>query len=72
MYIADIKAGSLRKLGLSDTVAVDYMLARIDDTELYAEREAVDNDEDGNYDDLKVEIMTQAKDAGINVNELEF
>lgn len=53
-------------------VAVDYMLAQIDDVELYAELEAVEDDEDANYDALKAEITTQAKDAGIDVNEIEF
>lgn len=53
-------------------VAVDYMMVEIDGTELYAESEAVDGDEDANYDDLKAEIIAQANDAGIDENELEF
>jgi hypothetical protein len=52
--------------------AVDYMLAVVDDIELYAELPPVDGDETGTYDDLKAEIITQAKNHGIDVNRLEF
>lgn len=51
--------------------SVDYMLVVVDDTELYAERNAQD-DENANYDDLRAEIIAQAGVSGIPVSALRF
>lgn len=50
---------------------VDYMLVRIDDTELYAEAPAQD-DENANYDDLKAAILEQAAENDIPAEWLKF
>lgn len=56
-------------------MAVDYMLAIAEmdgkEVELYAEEKAKE-DEDANYNNLKSEILAQAKEAGIAEDELEF
>ena len=52
--------------------AVDYMLAVVDGVELYAELPPVEDDETGTYDDLKAEIISQAKAKGIEINRLQF
>lgn len=52
-------------------VAVDYMLAEVDDTELYAERPAAD-DESANYDALKDSILESARANGIDTDRLVF
>lgn len=60
--------------------AVDYMLVEIEDVELYAEAvnptwdEASESytDETATYEDLRVEIMRQAVERGIDVTTLEF
>lgn len=56
---------------------VDYMIttaenADEDDVELYAEMEPVEGDECGTYDDLKAEILDQAKEKGVPVESLKF
>lgn len=51
--------------------AVDYMLVNVDGVELYAELIATD-DENGNYNALKSEILEQAKAKGIDSSELQF
>ena len=54
--------------------AVNYMLADVDGVELYAELEIPDDadpDEYG-YNELKEEIISQAKERGIDVGRLEF
>lgn len=57
-------------------VAVDYMLAvtEVDgeQVELYAEAEAIDGDEDANFDGLKAEILRQAIEAGVDADQLRF
>lgn len=42
------------------SVGVDYMIATIGDTELYAEAAPIDGDETGTYEALLAEIMDQA------------
>lgn len=55
--------------------SVNYMLAEIeDDLELYAEIELPDDDvpEEYGYDELKEEIIDQAKENKVDVKKLEF
>jgi hypothetical protein len=52
--------------------AIDYMLADVDGTELYAEAEPVEGDETATYEDLAAEILSQAVAAGIDVTRLEW
>lgn len=51
--------------------AVDYMLAEVDGIKLYAEAEPQD-DETGTYDELREEIIKQAKANNINPTKLNF
>lgn len=70
MIKVDFNGGS----GRNTDKAVNYMLANVDGIELYAEIEIPDNagsDEYG-YDELKKEIISQAKGQGIDVNRLKF
>ena len=70
MIEVDFNGGSGR---IADK-AVNYMLANVDGIELYAEIEIPDNagsDEYG-YDELKKEIISQAKGQGIDANRLKF
>lgn len=60
--------------GRNVNAAVNYMLAKIDEIELYAEMEVpedADFDEYG-YDELKDEIIAQAKENDIDVSLLKF
>ena len=60
--------------GRNVNAAVNYMLAEIDEIELYAEMEVpedADFDEYG-YDELKDEIIAQAKENDIDVSSLKF
>lgn len=60
--------------GRNVNAAVNYMLAEIDEIELYAEMEVpedADFDEYG-YDELKDEIIAQAKENDIDVSLLKF
>ncbi len=58
--------------------SVDYMLARIPqeddpkDIELYAEMPSIEDDETATYDELRVEIMRQAVERGVDLTRLEF
>lgn len=54
--------------------AVNFMLSQIDDTRLYAEVELPEGDvpEDYGYDELKAEILEQAKAEGIPTDQLAF
>jgi hypothetical protein len=51
---------------------VDYMLVEVDGVELYVECDPDDEDETGTYDDLKAEILLQAKEHGIDPGILKF
>ena len=57
-------------------MAVDYMLAvaKVDgkDVELYAELDAVEGDEDANFDALKADIMEQAQEMGLTSEDFSF
>ncbi len=60
--------------GRNVNAAVNYMLADVDGIELYAEMEVPENanfDEYG-YDELKDEIIAQAKENGIDESLLKF
>ena len=60
--------------GRNTDKAVNYMIADVDGVELYAEVEIPDDadpDEYG-YDELKKEIISQAKEHDIDVNQLKF
>ena len=60
--------------GRNVNAAVNYMLAEIDEIELYAEMEVpedADFDEYG-YDELKDEIIAQAKENDIDMSLLKF
>ena len=60
--------------GRNTEKAVNYMIADVDGVELYAEVEIPDDadpDEYG-YDELKKEIISQAKEHDIDVNQLKF
>lgn len=52
--------------------AVNYMMANVNGIELYAEAPADDQDEFAGYDDLKTEIIYQAKAKGIAPESLVF
>ena len=54
--------------------AVNYMLADVGGVELYAEVEIPDdaNPDEYGYDELKEEIISQAKEHDIDVNQLKF
>lgn len=54
--------------------AVNYMTATIDGAELYAEVEIPDgeNPDEYGYDDLKEEILSQAKENDIPADDLKF
>ena len=52
--------------------AVDYMIAKVGDVELYAEQPAEDGEEEPWTEDLEREIKRQAREAGIRVELLEF
>ena len=70
MIEVDFNGGS----GRSTDKAVNYMIANVDGIELYAEIEIPDDsgsDEYG-YDELKKEIISQAKGQGIDVDRLKF
>lgn len=66
-YEVDYQSGESR-YGIEP---VDYMLVKIDDTELYAEAPAQD-DENANYDELKAAILEQAAENGIPAEWLKF
>ena len=57
-------------------MAVDYMLAvaKVDgkDVELYAELDAVEGDEDANFDALKADIMELAQEMGLTSEDFSF
>lgn len=50
--------------------AVDYMLAVVDDVELYAETAATDDA--SSYDELRAEIIEQAAKVGVSADRLTF
>jgi hypothetical protein len=52
-------------------VAVDYMLADVDGTELYAERPTA-VDEYTNYNELRDDILESARTNGIDTDRLIF
>lgn len=52
--------------------AIDYMIVDVDGEELYAEADAIEDDETGTYDSLKDEIIKQADEIGIPRSELKF
>ena len=56
---------------LSETT-VDYMLAEVDDVELYAEAVNFDEDELATYEELEQAIIEQAKAHGIDPERLLF
>lgn len=77
------KSNVVYQAGESRTVpgkAIDYMLATIDDIELYAEAENKTWDEEtercadesATYDELKAAIMEQAQQNGIDTGRLHF
>jgi hypothetical protein len=57
-------------------VGVDYMLAKIEDEEILAELGAEEEielyAEDGSYEELKEEIIEQAREYGIAEVQLKF
>ena len=58
--------------------AVDYMIATLGNEdgyeidEIYAEADPVEGDETGTYEELRAEILSQAKDAGVPADILQF
>ena len=81
-YTVDYFGGESRK---QPGKSCDYLLCYVDDedgklVELYAEalcpddvtEETIDDWSDGVYDDLKAEIIEQAKEYGIVAEQLEF
>ena len=70
MINVEFNGGQGRK---TDT-AVNYMLAEIDGVELYAEMEIPEdaNPDEYGYDELKDEIIAQAKENDIDTSLLQF
>lgn len=70
MINVEFNGGQGRK---TDT-AVNYMLAEIDGVELYAEMEIPEdaNPDEYGYDELKDEIIAQAKENDIDESLLKF
>ncbi len=70
MINVEFNGGQGRK---TDT-AVNYMLAEIDGVELYAEMEIPEdaNPDEYGYDELKDEIIAQAKENDIDTSLLKF
>ena len=60
--------------GRKTDAAVNYMLAEIDGVELYAEMEIPEdaNPDEYGYDELKDEIIAQAKENDIDESLLKF
>jgi len=60
--------------GRKTDAAVNYMLAEIDGVELYAEMEIPEdaNPDEYGYDELKDEIIAQAKENKIDTSLLKF
>ena len=60
--------------GRKTDAAVNYMLAEIDGVELYAEMEITEdaNPDEYGYDELKDEIIAQAKENDIDTSLLKF
>ena len=60
--------------GRKTDAAVNYMLAEIDGVELYAEMEISEdaNPDEYGYDELKDEIIAQAKENDIDESLLKF
>ena len=60
--------------GRKTDAAVNYMLAEIDGVELYAEMEILEdaNPDEYGYDELKDEIIAQAKENDIDESLLKF
>lgn len=60
--------------GRNVNAAVNYMLAEVDGIELYAEMEIPEkaNPDEYGYDELKDEIIAQAKENDIDVSLLKF
>lgn len=60
--------------GRNTDTAVNYMLAEIDGVELYAEMEIPEdaNPDEYGYDELKDEIIAQAKENDIDTSLLKF
>lgn len=55
--------------------SVNYMLVEVEDTELYAECDITDAEEENDFfgfDELKDSIIEQAEENGINIEALEF
>ena len=63
----DYKSGDSR---INPGVSVDYMLVVVNGVELYAE--AIAQDENANYDELKASIIKQANEHGICADTLIF
>ena len=63
-----------RGQGRKTDAAVNYMLAEIDGVELYAEMEIPEdaNPDEYGYDELKDEIIAQAKENDIDESLLKF
>lgn len=70
MINVEFNGGQGRK---TDT-AVNYMLAEVDGIELYAEMEIPEdaNPDEYGYDELKDEIIAQAKENDIDTSLLKF
>ncbi len=67
-YKVDYQAGE----GRYTNGTVDYMLVWVDDIRLYAELPTNEDDECGTYDDLREQILEQAREYEINHEKLEF
>ena len=63
---------SRNRMDGSRLACVDFMLAEVDDVELYAEAIPHDDDEVGTYEELKAAILAQAAEKGIDASVLEF
>lgn len=74
------EGGEARDFHHGELPAVNYMLAKFEDedgdeVELYAEHEIVEDEDAGGdegYDELKAEIIEQAKEYGISAERLHF
>lgn len=56
------------------TKNIDYMLANVNEIELYAEADFDENrtDDTDTYEELKAEILLQAKENGVSEERLVF
>jgi len=51
---------------------IDFMIAVVDDAELYAEADPVEDEDTGSYEGLKAEILEQAELHDIAASRLQF